>query len=315
MLLPFQTESSGRGRFFHVDTSPRVLDRVADQERGGAPGINHPRRRRPGAPAHALDRRGRRIFGRHLRCRAPLAADIPFMDVLVEDGGSPGRDPLAEGAAPKAFNRGLALWTSPSFTARDEARRGRRAPAGLSPEAHGRASQRPRPRHRMRRPGGRAPREPRQDLRSRPITSTARSSATPSSAFRRSGPPGTTGLGHHRRDVRTDAGVSDAKLPRLPGCASSPPRQRERDPSGTRAARRVRLRGPFQPSLDLLCAVKLARGRPVGLTGVAFLYGYVWAAVRRVDRVPDPDFRRFARWELRQRILRSLHMTSPRAQL
>ena len=45
-----------------------------------------------------------------------LAADIPFMDVLDEGVGRGGRDPLAEGAAPKAFNRGLALADLGEFT-------------------------------------------------------------------------------------------------------------------------------------------------------------------------------------------------------
>ena len=129
------------------------------------------------------------------------------------------------------------------------------------------------------------------------------------------GPPGTTGLGHHRRDVRTDAGVRTRSFRDFPavhhrplGSASGTLRGRARHGECAYVAH-------FSPLWVSLRAVKLARGRPVGLTGVAFLYGYVWAAVRRVDRVPDPDFRRFARWELRQRILRSLHMTSPRAQL
>ena len=37
-----------------------------------------------------------------------------------------------------------------------------------------------------------------------------------------------------------------------------------------------------------LRSVKVALDRPRGLSGVAFLYGYVAAAVRRVPRVPDP---------------------------
>ena len=45
-----------------------------------------------------------------------LTADIPFMDVLDEGVGRGGRDPLAEGAAPKAFNRGLALVDIGEFT-------------------------------------------------------------------------------------------------------------------------------------------------------------------------------------------------------
>ncbi len=51
-----------------------------------------------------------------------------------------------------------------------------------------------------------------------------------------------------------------------------------------------------------LRAVKVARSRPFGLSGLAFLYGYTRAAARRVERVPDPDFRRFTRRELRARM-------------
>src|SRR3954451_11255588 len=47
-----------------------------------------------------------------------------------------------------------------------------------------------------------------------------------------------------------------------------------------------------------LRALKVARSRPFGLSGVAFLYGYLRAAVTGVERVPDRDFRRFARREL-----------------
>jgi poly-beta-1,6-N-acetyl-D-glucosamine synthase len=51
-----------------------------------------------------------------------------------------------------------------------------------------------------------------------------------------------------------------------------------------------------------LRSLKIARSRPLGLSGVAFFYGYARSAVRRVERVPDPEFRSFARWELRQRM-------------
>jgi biofilm PGA synthesis N-glycosyltransferase PgaC len=50
-----------------------------------------------------------------------------------------------------------------------------------------------------------------------------------------------------------------------------------------------------------LRAFKLARTRPRGLSGVAFLYGYLRSAVRRVPRVEDPVFSRFVRRELRTR--------------
>lgn len=50
-----------------------------------------------------------------------------------------------------------------------------------------------------------------------------------------------------------------------------------------------------------LRAFKVARTRPRGLSGLAFLYGYLRSAVRRVPRVEDPAFRRFMRRELRER--------------
>jgi poly-beta-1,6-N-acetyl-D-glucosamine synthase len=59
--------------------------------------------------------------------------------------------------------------------------------------------------------------------------------------------------------------------------------------------------GPLWVSLR---ALKMARRRPRGLSGVAFLLGYLRAALRRVERVPDPAYRRFTRRELRQRLLR-----------
>jgi hypothetical protein len=55
-----------------------------------------------------------------------------------------------------------------------------------------------------------------------------------------------------------------------------------------------------------LRSLKVARRRPFGLSGAAFLYGYVRAAAGRTERVPDPDFRRFVRRELRQRMVGAL---------
>ena len=52
-----------------------------------------------------------------------------------------------------------------------------------------------------------------------------------------------------------------------------------------------------------LRSFRVGRRRPAVLSGLAFLYGFARAAVRRVERVPDPEYRRFARRELRQRIL------------
>lgn len=48
---------------------------------------------------------------------------------------------------------------------------------------------------------------------------------------------------------------------------------------------------------------KYALQWPYGITGLCFFYGFLRAAVRRVERVPDREFRRFARQELRQRML------------
>ena len=44
------------------------------------------------------------------------------------------------------------------------------------------------------------------------------------------------------------------------------------------------------------------RMRPRGISGLAFAYGYLHAAARRVPRVEDPEFRRFVRGELRGRM-------------
>lgn len=56
----------------------------------------------------------------------------------------------------------------------------------------------------------------------------------------------------------------------------------------------------------LLRSLKVARVPPRGLSGLAFLGGYLRAALRRVPRVRDRDFRRFVRAELRTRMLRPL---------
>ncbi len=56
----------------------------------------------------------------------------------------------------------------------------------------------------------------------------------------------------------------------------------------------------------LLRSLKVARLPPRGLSGAAFLLGYLNAALRGVPRVQDPAFRRFVRAELRARMLRPL---------
>ncbi len=50
-----------------------------------------------------------------------------------------------------------------------------------------------------------------------------------------------------------------------------------------------------------LRAFKVARERPRGLSGAAFLYGYVRSAAQRVPKVEDREFRSFVRRELRER--------------
>jgi glycosyltransferase involved in cell wall biosynthesis len=53
----------------------------------------------------------------------------------------------------------------------------------------------------------------------------------------------------------------------------------------------------------ILRSLRVGRRRPAVLSGFAFIYGFLRAAVRRVERVPDPAYRRFVRRELRGRIL------------
>ena len=56
----------------------------------------------------------------------------------------------------------------------------------------------------------------------------------------------------------------------------------------------------------LLRALRVGRRRPRVLSGLAFVYGFLRAAVRRVERVPDPEYRRFTRRELRRRMFGAL---------
>jgi len=62
----------------------------------------------------------------------------------------------------------------------------------------------------------------------------------------------------------------------------------------------------FSPVWVTLRSLKIARSRPRVMSGVAFLYGYVMAAARRTEQVPDPEFRRYARAELRGRMRRAI---------
>jgi hypothetical protein len=59
----------------------------------------------------------------------------------------------------------------------------------------------------------------------------------------------------------------------------------------------------YAPLWVALRSLKVARRRPLGLSGAAFLYGYARAGARRVEQVPDPAYRRFTRRELRGRML------------
>lgn len=59
----------------------------------------------------------------------------------------------------------------------------------------------------------------------------------------------------------------------------------------------------YDPLWVALRSLKVARRAPLGLSGVAFLYGYVRGAACRVERVPDAEYRRFTRRELRRRML------------
>jgi poly-beta-1,6-N-acetyl-D-glucosamine synthase len=53
-------------------------------------------------------------------------------------------------------------------------------------------------------------------------------------------------------------------------------------------------------------SLKVARSRPVGLSACAYLYGYAGAAIRRVPRTGDEEYRRFMRRELRGRVVRGV---------
>ncbi len=55
----------------------------------------------------------------------------------------------------------------------------------------------------------------------------------------------------------------------------------------------------------LLRAAKLSLLRPRGVLGAAFVWGYLWAAARRVPRVTDEGFRSHVRREIRQRVMRA----------
>jgi hypothetical protein len=56
----------------------------------------------------------------------------------------------------------------------------------------------------------------------------------------------------------------------------------------------------------VLRAFRVGTRGPVVASGVAFVFGYLRAAARRVERVPDPEYRRFARRELHRRMVGAL---------
>jgi biofilm PGA synthesis N-glycosyltransferase PgaC len=60
----------------------------------------------------------------------------------------------------------------------------------------------------------------------------------------------------------------------------------------------------YPPEWVLLRSFKVALSPPRVATGAAYLYGYLRAAARGVDRVPDDEYRRFTRRELRTRMAR-----------
>lgn len=60
----------------------------------------------------------------------------------------------------------------------------------------------------------------------------------------------------------------------------------------------------YPPSWVALRSVKLACSPPHGLSGLAYLFGYIRAAARRSVRVEDSAYRQFTRRELRRRMMR-----------
>jgi hypothetical protein len=60
----------------------------------------------------------------------------------------------------------------------------------------------------------------------------------------------------------------------------------------------------YTPLFVALRALKVGRRRPVVLSGVVFVYGFVRAYARRVERVGDREYRRFTHRELRGRMFR-----------
>jgi poly-beta-1,6-N-acetyl-D-glucosamine synthase len=63
-----------------------------------------------------------------------------------------------------------------------------------------------------------------------------------------------------------------------------------------------------------LRSLKVAGRRPRGVSGIAFLYGYLRAAARRTERVQDAEYKRFTRRELRRRMLLGARQAVVRAE-
>jgi len=59
-----------------------------------------------------------------------------------------------------------------------------------------------------------------------------------------------------------------------------------------------------------LRSLKIAAARPEGISGLAFLYGYARAALRRTPRVEDDEFRRAVHREIRGRVADKLPLAS-----
>jgi len=233
----------------------------------------------------------------------PLQAELPFLTV-VERRNAPGVDPLAEGAAPRAFNAGLAHAHTTAFTHLMKLDGDVELPPSYLRELLGRFAADP------------------------------QLGIACGDLFER-GPRGYRRLAippHHvhgalkcytRACFESIGGVQerlgwdtiDETYARMRGFKT----QSFRDISAVHhrplGSASGRLRGRarhgecayiahFDPLWVSLRSVKIARQKPIGLSGLAFLYGYARAAARRVERVPDPSFRTYARRELRERMLR-----------
>jgi GT2 family glycosyltransferase len=69
----------------------------------------------------------------------------------------------------------------------------------------------------------------------------------------------------------------------------------------------------YPPSIVVLRAMRLTAGRPPRLAGLAFLYGWLRAAIRRRGRVEDAELRAFSRAEQRSRVRSAVRRAVRRA--